>query len=139
MVAMNQQFIDDITARTKEIMGIPPCFIDRGDPAAADFTTVDFTVDNAWHDLDLSGIVPANAVAVLFRVENRNNNFGVFIQIRKKSNSNLPNRFEQNIQVANVSLSDDGICPIGTNGLLEYLLIPVGFWLISFTVKGWWL
>jgi len=35
------------------------------DPGAWDFTEADLTRDDAWHDLDCSGIVPANAVGIV--------------------------------------------------------------------------
>jgi len=42
---------------------------DRGDPAAFDKTEADLTMDNAWHDLDLSAIVTdTDASWILLRV-----------------------------------------------------------------------
>ncbi|KKN20896.1 hypothetical protein LCGC14_0931000 [marine sediment metagenome] len=42
-------------------------YIDRGEAATADFTKGSLTIDNSWHDLDLSSIVPSNAELVVFK------------------------------------------------------------------------
>ena len=46
---------------------IPPssALVIRPQYTSEDFLLVDFTNDNAWHDLDLSGIVPDKAYAVI--------------------------------------------------------------------------
>ncbi|GAH71411.1 unnamed protein product, partial [marine sediment metagenome] len=45
-------------------IGRPTGFVDRGDPAAYDYAKEDLTIDGAWHDMDLSGIVSEFAKAV---------------------------------------------------------------------------
>jgi len=49
-------------ARFKPILSL----IDRGDTNAPDFDTTYFTRDSAWHELDLSGQIPAEAKFIYF-------------------------------------------------------------------------
>ena len=42
-------------------------YVARGDPAAYDFDATTLTQDGAWHTLDLSAIIPANAKLVKLR------------------------------------------------------------------------
>lgn len=42
--------------------------VDRGDAMGADFSMFQLTIDNAFHDLDLSAILPQNATWVHMRV-----------------------------------------------------------------------
>ena len=134
-----QWLIDIVATRVVAEIGIPPTFIDRGDPAAADFDQTGLTYDNAWHDLDLSGIVPANAVAVAFLVVNKVNAIGTGTWIRQKGNANDFNLYLQIHQVANTFLVTDGVCPIGSDGLLEYKFSPIPYTGTQITIKGWWL
>jgi len=122
-----------------EAIGIPPVFIDRGDPAVADFAVGDLTADGAWHNLDLSGIVPANASAVLLHAGIRDNLIGQNTYIRRKGNVNWENSCRMITQVANLAISQDIVCPIGSNGLLEYNLSATVWTSIGIRVKGWWL
>lgn len=114
------------------------CAEDRGDPALVDFAIGDLTADGAWHDLDLSGIVPTDQRFVLLAVVIANSSINRLLQIRKKGNANIPNASIQNIQVANVALSSDCTNPISQDGFLEYNLTAGGWIIINITVKGWW-
>lgn len=48
--------------------GVTP-YVDRGDPAAWDYSKVDFLTDGAWHTLDLSAIVPQGATLVHLKIK----------------------------------------------------------------------
>lgn len=55
-------------------------YYDRGLDAGHDFTEATLTVDNAWHDLDLSSIVPVGTVAVLMKSELTDAAFGCVVR-----------------------------------------------------------
>jgi len=65
--------------------------VDRGDPSSPDFTVGNFTLDAAWHDLDLSAIVPAGAMGVLISVVTDTSDANQQIMFRKKGNANYRN------------------------------------------------
>lgn len=114
------------------------CFIDRGDPAAASFSLVNFTTDGAWHDLDLSAIVPAGAKGVAMSVILVNAAVFKNVMFRKKGNANIWNRSLVTIQVATIPISDDIEVPIDTDRKCEYNFVAGG-WVAAFvTVKNWW-
>lgn len=117
----------------------PPIFVDRGDPAAVDFAVGDLTKDGAWHDLDLSGIIPAGASGVLLRVLISANALHKIVFIRKKGNANDENSFLAITGAAGVLLANDGVVPLPASRILEYN-ITVAVWVtLNFTVAGWWL
>lgn len=110
----------------------------RGDPPAYDFETADFTKDSTWYTLDLSGIVPSNAVTVVCSVKVTRNAVGKFFDLRPKGNVNNILVFELITQVANVPTRQEGECSIGSDGLIEYRA-QAGVWVgIFLVVKGWW-
>lgn len=113
-------------------------YFDRGDPAAYDFETGDFIKDSMWYDLDLSGIVPSTAVCVLMSVKIRRNAIGKFFDLRLNGNANNIAVTEIVTQVANLTIRQDALCSIGSDGLIEYRA-QAGVWLeIFIVVKGWW-
>lgn len=65
-------------------------YVDRGDPAGVDKIVGDFTLDGNWHDLDLSGIVPAGTKAVYLTVTLAAV-AGNYIYFRKNGNVNTAN------------------------------------------------
>lgn len=114
-------------------------FVDRGDPASFDFDFTSFIYDGAFHDLDLSGIIPSNAKAVLFSLRTTHTGVGQWGWFRKKGNANPWNVSATYSQVASVQLANDLVCPVGPDGKLEYLFFPGVIVPVYFTVKGWWL
>ena len=63
--------------------------VERGDPAAFDFTEADLTMDNAWHDLDVSGIIAdANVKWVLVTMHIADAAKNKQLHLRKNGNSN---------------------------------------------------
>lgn len=130
------QWLVDLIIAT---IGIPPTFIDRGDPANYDFTTGDFTTDGFWHDLDLSGIVPSNAKAVVMYAYVKAPSIKRYLQIKVKGKSNFFNIATMRTQTSNCALTLDLVSPINSDGMLEYKTSPVAFTTIYLTIKGWWL
>lgn len=119
-------------------IGRKPCFVDRGDPADYDFDVNDFTTDGNWHDLDLSGIVPAKAKAVLLFVRIRNNVVGASIRFRRNGNVNDQSSNAVYTQVSNLSKGLDMVTPLDENRIIEYRASNVVFTDITANVRGWW-
>ena len=113
-------------------------YVDRGDPAAADFAVGALTTDGAWHDLDLSSIVPASAKAVIIRAQIEDNAAGSIFAIRKNGNSNIVNNARQVTQVADVSIHiTPTIVPVDTNRVIEYFASNTTWTTINIAVCGW--
>ena len=125
---------------TGEVSIKPFYLIDRGDPAAADFAIGAFTIDGAYHDLDLSAVVPTNARWVYVKIVLLNNADGVNIALRTKSNSNTGNTLTQNTQNANFTVYLDGFIYIDPANpqTIQYNVVNVGVWTtVSLIVRGW--
>lgn len=114
-------------------------FVDRGDPAAYDFTVGDFDTDGDPHELNLSSIVPAGAKAVLLALQIYDNETETYIEFRKNGNSNWINQSCVYIFVASLWHHFDLICPIGADRLLSYKTSINAFTYINLVVKGWWI
>lgn len=114
-------------------------YINRGDPAAYDFLTPFFVMDGLWHDLDLSGIVPAAAANHLvdLRVLIADTFVGRSILIREKGNVNDINATEIWTQEAGEANDVDTEVMLDANRVLEYKML----WTVSVVqvvVRGWW-
>jgi hypothetical protein len=119
-----------------EIAGVR--LVNRGDPAAWDFTSL--TTDGNWHDLDLSRIVPAGAVAVLLRADVNDDALGSYFQVRQKGNANLYNSAVVRSQAASVTNDGTGIiCFVGPSRVVEYAASNLTFVTLSVLVRGWWI
>lgn len=112
-------------------------YVDRGDPAAVDFEIGDLTTDGAWHELDLSAIVPAGTKAVHIRIIIGDNLINQIIHLRKKGNTNITNTLAVNTQVANILIAKDGILTCSTDRKIEYLAANTTWSAITILVKGY--
>lgn len=133
-----QWLIDIIKAWIVAEGYIKTSFVDRGDPAAWDYTLNDFTRDAAWHDLDLSGIVPAGAKAIAVFMKIKSNVVGSNLRLRTNGNVNTSNLTELKTQVANVIISFDVVTIPDGNRVVEYYASLAVWTDISLIVKGWW-
>jgi len=122
-----------------EAIGIPPTFIDRGDPAAWDYAAGDFTKDGNWHELDVSAIVPAGATAVLLKYEFQGVAVDTTFEFRKDGNANAYNTAKIRAVIAGVVHYCDCVCPISTDRKLEYRQTGNPIININVVIKGWWL
>jgi len=113
-------------------------FVDRGDPAAADFLKGDLTLDGAWHDLDLSGIVPSNAKAVALYVALFATDVNQNIWFRTNGNVNTYNVSRAFTQTSLIWSTGDFIVPLDEARKIEYMSVNPTWISISITVKGWW-
>ena len=121
-----------------EAIGIPPVFIDRGNPAARDMGFFNFTIDGAWHDVDLSGVVPVGATGVCLAVEIKANTADVLIDWRKKDNVNTINKSRVLTYLANVETSNDCTLAVNSDRVVQYRVIGAGVTDLSMVVKNWW-
>lgn len=113
-------------------------FADRGDPAAADFDENDLTLNDAWHDLDLSGIVPEGATAVCLYCSIFAGGIFNYLYLRKKGNANFVNISGLVTQVNGIPNDNDVIVPLDANRVIQYFG-ETGFpGNLTLTVKGWW-
>ena len=114
-------------------------YVDRGDPTAYDFVLANFTTDGAWHDLDLSSIVPANATTVLLRVIIQDNLVGMFLNLRKNGNIETYNTISIYTQVAETPVGDNLIVSLDANRIMEYFASNTTWTGIWICVRGWWI
>lgn len=122
-----------------EAIGVPPCYIDRGDPAAFDFEQGVLTADAAWHDLDLSAIVPAGATAVSLRTLIRDNIVNGEIALRSAGRVNSITISTMLTRLANISNEQTITISLPASRIIEYRL-TAGVWdRIILAVQGWWL
>lgn len=134
------QWLIDIIKEWVQAQGyLTTSFIDRGDPGTNDFVTGDFIKGGGWHDLDLSGIVPAGAKAVTGRLQLNNAAINKVIYFRKKGNVNPFNVSLTSTLVANINHWEDIVFSIDSNRKAQYTC-SAGVWTaITLTIKGWWL
>ncbi len=118
--------------------GIYKMFVNRGDPANYDFTLTDFTTDGNWHDLDLSGIIPATARALLFEVEIDNNVSNKHAIFKKYGQTNDINHFDAETKLATPHESYMGILAVDGNRKISYKIDSSGWSDFDFIVRGWW-
>lgn len=122
----------------EEMREVEGMIVNRGDPSAADFSVNDFTKDGSYHDLDLSGIVPAGAVAVALSVLLLNVNPNQYVSWRRNGNVNAHNRSQIRTQAANVYIGADIIVFCDAGRVVEYNFNSSSGWTIYVVVKGWW-
>jgi hypothetical protein len=111
--------------------------VDRGDPAANDFDVNDFTTDATWRDWDLSGICPAGATWVLFRVSLVDEAAGSLFMCREKGNSNALNINIVRVQVNGIGADANFMVRLDSNREIQYYGSNVTFTAINVTVIGW--
>ena len=112
---------------------------DRGDPAVYDYDKDDLTKDGAWHDLDLSAIVPAGAV--LIKIVGHVEGAGVDWKIwfRKKGNVNEINHGGMETLRANVERHRSATVTPDANRVIQYKADNVAWTTLDLAVRGWWI
>ena len=120
-----------------KILNTGDIFTDRGNVASADFSAGDLTKDGAWHDLDLSGIIPAGTKRVMLRVQIiALATIGV-MKVKTKGNA-------QDVNVDIASMETNGFPENTTllvvpdaDGIVEYWMTNVTYITVLVTVAGW--
>lgn len=116
-------------------------YTDRGDPAAADFTSL--TSDGAWktgaNALDFSSIVPSGAKAMLLRIAVNDDASGTQVVFRKSGQTNAVNAAQIFTQVSGVWIVGDYILACSSDRKVEYQASNTTIDSIIITCKGWWI
>ena len=112
-------------------------YVNRGDPANADWTQADLTLDAGYHDLDMSAIVGARTVLVHLRVVIMDGTAGALCVLRTNGMSNAQNAARLNVATANKPDDEDIILTTDSAGLIEYR-IDAGMDYVTIVVAGWW-
>lgn len=122
-----------------EAIGIPPVYIDRGDPNGHDYDENSLAVRNVWTELDLSAIVPAGAQAV--NVDMSVNATSVNRKFRLRRHGNIFGTASRRIrtQAAGVAFDGGGAVAIDNDRKIDYNIDLIGITVIRMTVLGWWL
>ena len=109
----------------------------RGDNQAYDFTVSNFTTDGDPHELDLSSIIPAGAIAAHIFLAIRDGAAESYILFLKKGTAYTRNRLFIQTQVANLEIEIEGIVALGADRKVKYISSNLAFDTINFEVKGW--
>jgi hypothetical protein len=113
-------------------------YVRRKDPATYDATQATLTLDAAWHDLDLSSIIPKNAKLVHFRLRVANAATGKHVKLRANGETLEYAIVDGSIIVVNLAHELTAI--LECNGqAIEYKADAVAWASIGFVVLGWFL
>ncbi len=119
-------------------IGRRDAFHDRGDPAAYDYAKEDLTIDGAWHDMNLSGIVSEKATAVLIIGHLKGNGADWHIIFRKKGNVNEINHDGMETVRANIERHRSSIVALGVDRKIEYKVDDVAWDTLNLAIRAWW-
>lgn len=119
-------------------IGRIPGFVDRGDPAVYDYAKEDLTIDGAWHDLNLSGIVPVGAKAVFILGHLQGNDIDWHIMFRKKGNVNEVNHGGMETIRANVERHRSSIVALDADRKIQYKVDNENWDTLDLAVRAWW-
>lgn len=113
-------------------------FVDRGDPAAADWTEADLSLSTSqWADLDLSGVVPAGATLVALRVLVATTASAAGLQFREKGNSNDYNVDQVDVVLNQQNFGTVFVVPSSAR-VVQYRAVASTTLTAQITVGGWW-
>ncbi len=133
-----QWLIDIVVEAVLAAIGIPPVYIWRGDPGPVDYVVGDLTIDDNWHVLDISSIVPAGAQAVDIRVTYTNTTINRELAFKKEGQTFGTVGLSFITQVASLANKGNGLIALNDDRKIEYKVRDAGNWLgISITIKGW--
>jgi len=123
---------------SEAMRGIFHMYVDRGDPASYDFAKTDLTIDGAWHDLDLSAIVPKTARAVLLVGHVEGNAVDWEIEFKKYGQTNDINHGGMETLRANVERCRIMIVAMDNNQKVQYKVDNQNWTTLDLAVRGWW-
>jgi len=111
----------------------------RGDPDTIDFVKNDFTCDETWRELDLSGKIPINAAAVMADLSITANAAGCGVIFRKKGNVNDINISGLRSSVIDVNIR--GIVLLWPNAdcIIEYFGDNYTYSVLTLIITNWFL
>jgi hypothetical protein len=118
-----------------ELADVQKSFTSRGTASSKDYTLATLTADSAYHDLDLSAILPAGTTAVHIWIGLTDNAVGTTFAARKNGETGF-SRVYLGTQVANVTLYGDFWVGCDTNRVIEYL-VTTGADDLDVVILGW--
>lgn len=113
-------------------------YVARGDAAAYDFDQTTLTQDGAWHTLDLSAIIPANAKLVHLRLGAAASASGRYLRVSPVGYTLNFAIANVATQVANIINEMDAIVPC-SGQQVQYWTTGSAFASLRFVVLGWFL
>jgi len=134
-----QWLIDIVKQWTVDQGYLDSAFVDRGDPAVADYTPGFWVKDGAWHTLYLDGIVDAGAKAILMAISIYSTVTPVDILLRKFGNANEFNISKVTCSKDGTTVNADIIIPCSPALGIQYKILMAIDFTCSMTVKGWFL
>lgn len=111
-------------------------YVARGDPSAYDFSQSTLTQDSAWHSMDLSAIIPANAKLVHLALGAAHATPGRYFKVRKPGLSNDFAVANVATQATNIVNTLDAIVPCVSQAV-EYFATSGTFVSLRVVVLGW--
>ena len=114
-------------------------YVDRGNATAFDIDEQTLTMDNDWHDWDLSSIVPLNAAGKAINIrtlssDNTANNFS----LREKGSTDVAwNILNVRNAAGGTTINQDGIVVCNASRVIEYKVSATAT-LAEAVIRGWW-
>lgn len=136
---IQKQFTDAATWEGVDVESDLVGWVNRGDPAGFDYVQANFTTDGTWRDLDISSIVPVNAVVVAFKLILTDDAVGSIFGLRKNGDSNGIVTGGTRTEVANVAKEVNFVISCDNDRVVEYFGSNLTFTTINLVVNGWWL
>ena len=113
-------------------------FVSRGGTDGWDFEKADLLINDLWHDMDLSAIIPENAVAVQLRVEFRNTAANRYVTFREKGIGDEYCIYKKMTQVGDVYKHLYPMLHVDGNRKIEYKVDSGNGWsYINIVVLAW--
>lgn len=110
----------------------------RGDPTAFDFTIGDLTIDNAWHDLDLSSIIPEGVRAINMITNIRGTAAQVRVAFKRGGQVNDYNMCSIWTQKINVKIGGSFPIAVDENRIMQYKIANATINICGLCIAGWW-
>lgn len=118
-------------------IGVPPCYVNRGDATGTDFTMADLTMDWGVHYLDLSGIIPEGATAVHLYFAFVANAAGTCMWLQPSDCVHCFSALGMTSQVANIEIDCDGFVALGPDRKIKYQGGAPPMTAVFIHVRGW--
>ncbi|MBA7646414.1 hypothetical protein ES703_54178 [subsurface metagenome] len=112
-------------------------FVDRGDPAAADFNKDTLTFGMQYIDLDLSGILPKSARLVMLRLKVEISAGAPACIVRSKDNTHSANKDVLQPYVLDTCYYKNLWVACGSDGIIQCLFMIATYTICDLTVGGW--
>ena len=135
LIKRNKRLAETNSALLHQILGKPHFVWRTPEPTSADYTQATLTEDDAFHELDISGIVPANTTAIAVSLIVSDGSVGARGRLRSSSQSSFYQALEIQVNVANKTITNNGI--VGVSGQAIDYAFNVVFTYISITILGW--